>query len=100
MMITRVWHGRVKKKDADRYLAYVRETGLAAYRSTPGNIAARILRKFEGDICHFYTVSEWENLEAIKAFAGEDFEQAHYYPADKEYLLEFEQQVEHFETFY
>lgn len=89
-----------KREDADNYLAYIQETGLKDYRSINGNISAKILRKVDGDICHFYTVSEWENLDCIKKFAGEDFELAKYYEADKMYLLEFEEKVEHYETFY
>ena len=89
-----------KREDADNYLAYIQETGLKDYRSINGNISAKILRKVDGDICHFFTVSEWENLECIKKFAGEDFELAKYYEEDKKYLLEFEEKVEHYETFY
>ena len=89
-----------KREDADNYLAYIQETGLKDYRSINGNISAKILRKVDGDICHFYTVSEWENLHCIKKFAGEDFELAKYYEEDKKYLLEFEEKVEHYETFY
>ena len=45
------------------------------------------------------TVTGWDNLESIKAFAGEDYEKAVYYPEDKKYLLEFEEKVIHCETF-
>jgi len=30
----------------------------------------------------------WESLDAIKQFAGPDFEKARYYPEDDEYLME------------
>ena len=38
------------------------------------------------------------SLEAIKGFAGEDVEVAKYYPEDKEFLLEFEPKVVHYEV--
>ncbi|RYY99804.1 MAG: antibiotic biosynthesis monooxygenase [Chitinophagaceae bacterium] len=98
-MITRIWHGRTKASDADAYLAYLRETGLKDYAATPGNLSVRVWRRLEGDICHFYTVSEWDSIGSIKRFAGEAFEQARYYEEDKKYLLEFEEHVSHFETF-
>jgi heme-degrading monooxygenase HmoA len=98
-MITRIWHGRTKKEDADIYLAYIRQTGLKDYTSTPGNISAKILRRIENDICHFYTVTEWDNIESIKQFAGDDYEKARYYPEDEKYLLEFEEKVTHYETY-
>ena len=99
-MITRIWHGRTRKGDADTYLAYIRQTGLKDYTSIPGNISAKILRRIENDICHFYTVTEWDNIESIKQFAGEDYEKARYYSEDEKYLLEFEENVNHYETYY
>lgn len=99
-MITRIWHGRTKIEDADTYLDYIRKTGFAEYSSTPGNISARILRKTEGGICHFYTITEWDSIDSIRKFAGDDFEKAKYYEEDKKFLLEFEEKVNHYETFY
>jgi heme-degrading monooxygenase HmoA len=98
-MITRIWHGRTKKADADIYLDYIIQTGLKDYRTTPGNISAKILRRTENDICHFYTVTEWDSIESIKRFAGEDYEKARYYPEDEKYLLELEAKVNHYETY-
>ena len=99
-MITRIWHGRTKAEDADKYLEYIQKTGLEEYASTPGNISAKILRKLEGNICHFFTVSEWGNLDSIIKFAGNDFEKAKYYEEDKKYLIELEENVNHYETYY
>lgn len=98
-MITRIWHGKTKKEFADEYLQYLQETGLQDYRSIPGNISAKILRRIEDNICHFWTISEWEDIESIKEFCGENYEQAKYYPDDKKYLIQFEPTVMHCETF-
>ena len=38
-------------------------------------------------------------MEVIKNFAGENFEKAKYYPEDKIFLLEFEENVTHYEVF-
>ena len=97
-VITRIWHGITKASDADVYLKYIEETGIKNYRETEGNLSSKILRRFEGNICHFLTITEWDSYESIKKFAGEDFEIAKYYPLDKEFLLEFEEKVQHFET--
>lgn len=53
-----------------------------------------------GDITDIWTISWWESYENIKLFAGEDFENAHYYEGDKKYLLEFELSVIHCETYH
>ncbi|WP_207032024.1 hypothetical protein [Flagellimonas aurea] len=88
-----------KSKHADEYLKYVEETGLSDYRNVDGNLSAKILRRIDGDKCHFLTITEWNSYESIKKFAGDDFENARYYEEDKKYLLEFEKNVTHYETF-
>jgi hypothetical protein len=49
---------------------------------------------------HFLTVSLWDSLEVIRAFAGESIETAKYYKyyeEDTRYLLEYEPTVSHYE---
>lgn len=98
-MIARIWHGRTHASKAESYVSFLRQSGLPDYRKTEGNLGAYILRRIEGDQAHFLTVSFWKSLDAVKTFAGEDYEKAHYYPQDKEFLLEFEPTVHHYEIF-
>ena len=98
-VITRIWHGRTKAELADEYLQFVIDTGVADYKSVDGNLSVEVWRRIEGDICHFWTVTKWDSYESIKKFAGEDYEKAKYYAEDSKFLLEFEQTVEHCETF-
>lgn len=98
-IVTRIWHGKTQAGHSDRYLEYILETGIEDYLSTPGIISAKILRRIENDVCHFWTITEWQDLESIKKFAGADYEKAKYYPGDREFLLEFEEKVIHCETF-
>ena len=97
--ITRIWHGKTKAEHADVYLKYVQDTGLSDYQAVVGNLSAKILRRVEGDICHFLTITEWDSYASIKQFAGEDFTKARYYEDDRKYLLEFEEHVMHYETY-
>jgi len=98
-IITRIWHGRTLAKYADEYLQYVIDTGIADYKATDGNLGVEILRRIDGEECHFWTVTKWDSYENIKKFAGEDLEKAKYYPEDAKYLLDFEPNVIHCETF-
>jgi heme-degrading monooxygenase HmoA len=98
-MIARIWHGRTKSTDAQTYLDYLFQSGIPAYRATPGNEGAWVLRRIEGDIAHFITLSFWESRDAIVAFAGNDIEVARYFDEDKKYLLDFEPNVTHYELF-
>lgn len=98
-MIVRTWHGRTKKEDGDAYREFVIQTGIADYQSVKGNLGAQIWQRAEGDVMHIYTVSWWESYESIKLFAGEDFDKAKYYEEDKNFLLEFEPYVTHYECY-
>lgn len=98
-MIARLWHGRTLTVKADEYLALLMRSGIPDYQATPGNKGAYVLRRTEGEITHFTTLSFWENMDVIRGFAGEDVEAARYYPEDHDFLLEFEPNVIHYEVF-
>ncbi len=97
-MIVRMWHGKVPTSTAEAYREFVNERAIPDYQSVDGNISVHILERKEGDITHFITLTFWKDLDSIKAFAGEDVEAAKYYPEDKDFLLEFEQKVVHYEV--
>jgi heme-degrading monooxygenase HmoA len=97
-MIVRIWHGVTPASKADAYLDYLKATGLKEYRATEGNRGVQFLRKISAGRAEFLTVSYWESYDAIRKFAGEDIEKPVYYPEDKEYLLEFEPEVVHYEV--
>jgi heme-degrading monooxygenase HmoA len=97
-MIARTWAGVVRRADADAYAEYIRETGFAEYARTAGNRGAWMLRRDDGDRTEFITLSMWDSVEAVKAFAGEDIEAAVLYPEDERYLIDGESRVTHFEV--
>ncbi|HSB00786.1 MAG TPA: antibiotic biosynthesis monooxygenase [Anaerolineales bacterium] len=97
-MIVRMWHGRVPTSKADAYREFTNARAIPDYQSVKGNISVHVLERRAGDITHFITLTFWESLEAIKGFAGEDVEAAKYYPEDKDFLLEFEPTVVHYEV--
>ena len=98
MAIVRIWHGRTPREKADAYWRFLHDRAIPDYRSTPGNLEVKLLRRVDGDVCHFLTVTTWESMEAIIRFAGLPAEKAKYYPEDDDFLLEFEETVQHFEV--
>jgi heme-degrading monooxygenase HmoA len=98
-MIARIWHGRTTAAQADAYLDLLQKVAVPGYQSAPGNRAVYILRRLDGEVAHFLTLTYWDSLEAIQAFAGEDISKAKYYPEDRDFLLEFEPTVEHYELY-
>ena len=97
-MIARIWKGRIKPENKDVYVAYVHDTGVANYRSTDGNRGSMITTRRTGDVTEIMVVSLWDSYDAIKKFAGEDFERAVYYPEDEKYLLDFPERSEHYDV--
>jgi len=97
-VIVRTWRGWTARDDTEAYLDYVERTGIAAYRATPGNLGAWTLIRSEGDRTEFVTLSFWESLDAVRAFAGEDVDRAVFYPEDDRYLVERETRVLHYEA--
>jgi heme-degrading monooxygenase HmoA len=98
-VIARRWRGWTTAEDADVYLEYIRATGLQEYRDTPGNRGAWILRRAAGDRTEFVTLSFWDSMDAVRAFAGPEPEKAVYYPEDERFLVEQEDTVDHYELF-
>jgi uncharacterized damage-inducible protein DinB len=98
-MITRIWHGRTKKENAEIYKQYVVETGVRDYMEVQGNLDTRLLQRDDGDVTHIWMITLWQELECIQAFAGKNIEKARYYPEDEKFLLELEPNVLHCSTF-
>jgi heme-degrading monooxygenase HmoA len=97
-VIARLWHGRVPAAKAAAYRTFLIERAIPDYRRVTGNLGVRILERVDGDVVHFQTLTFWNGLEAIRAFAGSDATLAKYYAEDANYLLEMEPRVQHWEV--
>lgn len=97
-MLARIWRGKVPAEKNESYLQYLQATGIQEYQATEGNQGVYVLRRTEGDITEFLILTLWDSMDAICRFAGPEPEKPVYYPADKDFLLEFEPKVVHFEV--
>lgn len=97
-MIARTWHGITAATKADEYLEFLARRALPDYQSIAGNRGVTILRRIQGEEAHFLILTFWESRAAIQEFAGADIAKAKYYAEDKEFLLEFEPIVTHYEV--
>jgi heme-degrading monooxygenase HmoA len=92
-----MWRGWVNTERAADYADIVERTGLAEYRATPGNQGAQLLTRDLGDgRSEVITLSWWNTIDDIRAFAGNDINLAKYYPEDDDFLIERESTVAHF----
>jgi heme-degrading monooxygenase HmoA len=97
-MIARIWRGAVRAEDADEYVAYIDDTGMTEYKGTPGNRGAWMLRRDVGELTEVITFSLWDSLDAVKAFAGDDYETAVFYPEDDCFLVERDETCRHYDV--
>jgi heme-degrading monooxygenase HmoA len=97
-MIARSWRGATKASDADRYLDYLHQTGLAEYRKIEGNRGVLALRRVEDDRAEFLLISLWESEDAIREFAGADIGRAVFYSEDERFLVDRDLHVSHYEV--
>jgi heme-degrading monooxygenase HmoA len=89
----------VRTTDREAYVEYIERTGMAEYRQTPGNLGAYMLTRDLGDgRTEVITLSFWESREMIRGFAGDDIEQAVFYPEDDRYLVDRDTTVTHHEV--
>lgn len=86
-MIVRTWHGCVPLKHAEGFAKHLEKTGVEHSRSVPGNMSAFVRRETQYDWEHFFLATYWQDLEAVKAFAGENYHVAVTYPDDKVFEL-------------
>jgi len=97
-MIARIWHGRTLTAKADEYENYVQASGVKKILATDGNHGVEVLRRTDGAKTDFIVISYWESIEAVKKFAGADYQKAVILPRDGEYLIEVEPEVVHYEV--
>jgi len=97
-MIARVWEGLVPAGMADAYGDYLAGFGVEDYKRVPGNLGVGLLRRDNGGVSHFLLLSYWTTRAALEAYAGPEFEKAHYYAYDLECLIDPSDTVQHYEV--
>lgn len=98
-MIARLWHGKTRLADADEYAEFMRVRAAPDYESVEGLERLYFLRRDEGDVTHFLSVTLWDSMDSVKQFAGDEPEKAKYYPEDDDFLLEKEETSALYEVF-
>ncbi len=97
-MIARAWVGITREAQAGDYLAYLNRTRVKEQRTQEGNRGVFVLQRVCGGRAEFVLISLWESWEAIRNFARGEIEKEVSYPADKDFLLEFDSKLTHYEV--
>jgi antibiotic biosynthesis monooxygenase (ABM) superfamily enzyme len=99
-MISRVWHGWTTPANADAYEALLKSeifTGIQD-RQIAGYRGIHLFRRNIGDEVEFVTVMWFDTIEAVRAFAGEDYEVAVVPPKARALLSRFDARSQHYEV--
>jgi heme-degrading monooxygenase HmoA len=99
-MISRLWHGWTKRENADAYEELLRSEVLPGIHRVKGFKGAQVLRRDvkDKDEVEFVTLTLFDSLEAVKEFAGEDYEVAVILPEARKLLSRFDARSAHYET--
>lgn len=98
-MIVRIWHGWTKPETADVYENLLKTEifpGIAA-KGVAGYRGIQLLRRPVGDEVEFATIMWFDSLEAVKAFAGADYETAYVPEKARRVLARFDARSQHYE---
>ena len=98
-MIIRIWHGWTTPENATAYENLLKSEvfkGIAD-KSIAGYEKIELVRRDLGDEVEFVTIMRFKSLDAVRAFVGEDYEQA-YVPAEARKILKrFDARSQHYE---
>ena len=97
-MIGRLWHGWTTEGNAEAYQgALVREV-LPGIERIDGYRGAYLLRRAVPQGVEFVTLTLFQSMDAVRAFAGEDYTRAVIHEEAGKLLDRFDQRSEHYEV--
>jgi heme-degrading monooxygenase HmoA len=96
-VIVRIWHGWTSAENAEPYEAFLRTKMFPSIHEVDGFVGADLLRRSDGDEVAFVTITRFESLDAVRRFAGEDYEAAVIEPEARALLTRYDERSEHYE---
>jgi heme-degrading monooxygenase HmoA len=97
-VIARIWHGYTSPENADAYEAMLKPEVLPGISRVEGYRGSYFLRREHASEVEFVTILLWESLEAIRNFAGPNYEVA-VVPAERRRVLSrFDERASHYDV--
>jgi len=97
-VISRLWHGWTTRANADAYENLLRTEILPGLHRVRGFKGASVLRRDSGAEVEFVVITQFDSLDAVKEFAGEDYEVAVIEPEARKLLARFDARSAHYQT--
>ena len=98
-MIFRIWHGWTTQTNANIYENLLKEEifpGIAA-KKVSGYRGIQLLRRELDNEVEFITIMQFDCLEAVKQFAGEDYEKSYVPDKARNVLSRHDDKSQHYE---
>jgi hypothetical protein len=96
-MIGRIWHGWSTVDNADAYEELLRSKVLPGIHKVDGYRGAYVMRRNVEDGVEFVTLTLFDSLDAVRAFAGPDYETAVVIPEAEALLSTFDKTSTHYD---
>ena len=99
-MISRIWHGWTTRGNADAYESLLKEEIFVGIqdRRIRGFRSIQLLRRVRGEEVEFITIMLFDSLDAVREFAGDDYELAVVPAKAREVLSRFDERSQHYEV--
>jgi heme-degrading monooxygenase HmoA len=99
-MVGRIWHGWTKPKNADKYERLLKEEifpGIATKNVLGYKEIQLFRRSINNKEVEFITIMWFESWDAVKQFAGEDYQRAYVPSKARDILARFDEFSQHYE---
>jgi heme-degrading monooxygenase HmoA len=93
-----MWHGWTSRENADAYERMLRTTILPGIHRVAGYRGADLLRRDDGSEVEFVTITHFDSMDAVRAFAGADYETPVIHPEAQGLLSRYDARSTHYET--
>jgi heme-degrading monooxygenase HmoA len=97
-MIARIWHGWAPRERAGDYQRHYETEVSGHLRSVSGFRGAQLLRREERGEVAFTSITWFTDLDAVRGFAGENYEEAVVEDAAQAVLTRWDERVTHHEV--
>lgn len=99
-MIGRIWHGYTTKVNADKYEDLLKKKIFTGIKNSKirGFKGIELFRRDFGDEVEFITIMWFDSIDAVKDFAGINYEEAVVPPEARALLSRFDNKSQHYEV--
>lgn len=98
-MTARIWNGKTKIEHSEMYTKTIEERDIPNYKKTEGFIKLTFLKRSDHQFTYFKLITFWDDINAVKKFAGSNFQKAISHKEDEAYVIDFPGNVMHYNVF-